>query len=224
MSAGGRCCAVFLRLNICSRCALQVCFSYAGTRVVQSLRLDYLSTVLHGDITYFDLADTSSVSANITTQATAVEKGVTEKIGFCIQNIAMTIAALVIALVYQWKLSLVVIALIPLLFIVVPATYKLYMKTEGESLVFQNELTSIETETLAGMKTVKAFGMLPGILKKHGALSDVISKHGVRVAPFVGLQLGIVNLVTLSEFVLSFWYGMKLYVDGEVKTVGTIVL
>lgn len=191
---------------------------------MQWLRLDYLSTILHGDITYFDLSDTSSVSANITTQATNVEKGVTEKIGFCIQNVAMTICALVIALVYQWKLSLVVIALIPLLMVVVPATYQLYMKVEGEALGMYNELTSIETETISGMRTVKSFGMIPRILVKHAELSDIISKHGVKVAPFVGLQLGVVNLVTLSEFVLSFWYGIKLYVDGEVETVGTIVL
>lgn len=136
----------------------------------------------------------------------------------------MTIAALVIALVYQWKLSLVVIALIPLLFIVVPATYQLYMKTESQALIYHNQLTSIETEALANMRTVKSFGMIPAILRKHEELSDVISKHGVKVAPFVGFQLGTVNLVTLAEFVLSFWYGMKLYVDGEVETVGTIVL
>lgn len=147
-----------------------------------------------------------------------------EKVGFCIQNLATTLSALTIALVWQWKLSLVIIALIPILAIVVPVTYVFYLRIEAESIKLYERLTGIETEALAAMRTVKAFGMIPEALRKHQELVEQITNHGLRASPIVGFQIGVVQVVTLGEYALSFWYGLRLYLNGEVDNVGTIVL
>jgi ATP-binding cassette, subfamily B (MDR/TAP), member 1 len=92
-------------------------FSIAGCRLIRRIRLMTFEKVINMEIEWFDHTENSSgaIGARLSADAAKVRGLVGDALQLVVQNFATLVAGLVIAFVSNWELSLIILALIPLI-------------------------------------------------------------------------------------------------------------
>ena len=109
-------------------------YVWSGERQTRRLREAYLKAVIRQDMPWFDsqgagegrnrisTVDSSNhvaVTTRITSDTLIVQDGISEKLSFFIMNIGTFVGGFVIAFTTSWKMTLVLVAIVPLLAITV---------------------------------------------------------------------------------------------------------
>ncbi len=194
---------------------------------VQQLSLSYHDTIGTADSTYRIQYDTASI------RYIAVD-GV---IPFITASITL-ISMLYITFLLDWQLSLVALAVSPLLFMVV-RTYRLRLRQQSREVKnFESATLSVVQEVLAAMRVVEAFGQEEreqerftrrsndGVrarirlsLDESGLamLLGLITALGTAAVLFIGVSNVKAGMLTLGELLLVMAYLGQLY--GPLKTI-----
>ena len=128
-----------------------------GERVVADLRCAVFSHLVRLSPAYFERVRTGEILSRLTTDTTLVETVVTGSISFALRSIAQTVGALLLMFIVSWKLSLMVLAIGPL--IIVPAVI-VGRRIRKLSRDGQDSLAGASAragESLSGIRTVQAF-------------------------------------------------------------------
>lgn len=92
-------------------------FAAAGFKLIKRVRAMCFEKVVHMEVSWFDESDHSSgsIGARLSADAAMVRSLVGDALSLVVQNSATMLAGLVIAFVANWKMSLIVLVLLPLL-------------------------------------------------------------------------------------------------------------
>ncbi|KAF5196908.1 Abc transporter b family member [Thalictrum thalictroides] len=92
-------------------------FGVAGGKLIQRVRSMCFEKVVYQEISWFDKAENSSgaIGARLSPDASSLRGLVGDYIALLVQNFSTITVALIIAFVANWRLALVVLALLPLL-------------------------------------------------------------------------------------------------------------
>lgn len=93
------------------------CFAVAGCKLIRKLRLMCFEKVIHMEISWFDRLENSSgaIGARLSADASAVRGIVGDALGYLVEIAATAIAGLVIGFQANWQLSIVLLAMLPLI-------------------------------------------------------------------------------------------------------------
>lgn len=164
-----------------------------------------------------------SVAIAITTVSSIVQQGLGERIGGIFQSISMLVAGLAIALFANKTLTGIIACVVPASFIMYGFTIPADVKIEKRIIMAQTKAADLAEEALATIRTVKSFNAERIQANKYGALLNRAKEEGLRKAPLVGIQHFIGVFIYLCAFALCFWYGSKMFENGDIKDVGTII-
>lgn len=94
-------------------------FGFVGERITKKIRLETYSKILRMPIAWFDKPRNSSgtLSARLASDCQMVNGLLTTNISILIQNISTLISGLIIGFVYEWRVTLIALGLIPLMII-----------------------------------------------------------------------------------------------------------
>jgi ATP-binding cassette subfamily B (MDR/TAP) protein 1 len=95
----------------------QFAFGTIGQRLIRRLRRMTFEKVLRQEVAWFDIDENSSgaIGARLSTDAAAVKSMVGDTLSLIVQNVGTIVCGLTIAFTANWELSLLVLALVPLL-------------------------------------------------------------------------------------------------------------
>ncbi|WP_371395986.1 ABC transporter transmembrane domain-containing protein [Fretibacter rubidus] len=128
-----------------------------GQRVIADIRRAVYSKLLTLSPAFFERVRTGEVLSRLTTDTTLIETVITGSISFALRSIATIIGALFLMFVLSWKLSLMVLAIGPL--IIVPAII-VGKRIRSLSRLSQDRLAEASgrgSEALTAVQTVQAF-------------------------------------------------------------------
>lgn len=195
-----------------------------GIRISARLRLAYLEALFKQPIRAFDELPVGRPTTAITTYANSIQAGISDKIAILIQSTATIIGAYVVAFRYSWALTLVASAALVFMLVIyaviVPAYTKLLRKTE----LADEEASSIAGEVLGTIRTIVACGAEGKITARHAHWIDESRKRGLRLAPILGFQLFPSGFAIYSNFALMFWFGIKLFAEGNLDDIGPVIV
>ena len=135
---------------------------------------------------------------------------------------AQAIAGLAILFFVSWRLTLVMLAVVPAV-VIAAVVFGRKLRSLGKE--YQDALASasdVAEETLGEIRTVRAFNME---YKETSRYSDAITASygvGFQQAVAYGLFAGVIGAASYGAIVLVLWYGGKQVVDGDLKS-GTLV-
>ncbi|KAL1924638.1 uncharacterized protein VTP21DRAFT_4292 [Calcarisporiella thermophila] len=75
----------------------------------------YHYVVLRQDQSWFDLAELDSLNSRLSSDKYLIQEGISDKVGYVIKNITQVTSGFVMAFIFGWRLSLILIAVLPLL-------------------------------------------------------------------------------------------------------------
>ncbi|CAF1654904.1 unnamed protein product, partial [Didymodactylos carnosus] len=91
------------------------CYMISSERQIRRIRFRLFRSIIHQDMAWFDVLDnTGTLSKMLTDDLTKVKDGIGDKVADFLSLLARMIGCLVFALVTGWKLTLVILAISPL--------------------------------------------------------------------------------------------------------------
>ncbi|KAH9602585.1 hypothetical protein KSS87_017648 [Heliosperma pusillum] len=184
------------------------CWMWSGERQATKMRIKYLEAALNQDIQYFDTqVRTSDIVFAINTEAALVQDAISEKLGSFIHYMATFVTGFVVGFTAVWQLSLVTIAVVPLIAVIggIHATTlgKLTSKSQGAL----SEAGNIVEQTFVQIRVVFAFVGESRAIQGYSAALKVAQRLGYKSGLAKGLGLGGTYFTVFCCYALLLWYG-----------------
>ena len=126
--------------------------------LVHDLRVELFNKLLVLPNRYFDTHNSGHLISRITFNVTMVTGAATDAIKVVIRE-GLTVIFLFIYLMWMnWKLTLVMVAILPLIAIMVGTASKKFRKQSKKIQVAMGDVTHVASETIQGYRVVRSFG------------------------------------------------------------------
>lgn len=182
-------------------------FTLAGERIVLRLRRDLFHRILNQDIAFFDFNRTGELMSRLASDCTTLQNTVSVNISQGLRNLGQVVGGLGFMFYTSWKLSLVMLILVPPVAVFANSFGKkirLHAKNFQQSIA---DASIVAEESISGVRTVKSFVQEAKELERYNAalgLALVTAKARITsIAQFMTIAM-ILGFGAVS-FVL--WYG-----------------
>ncbi|KAF5691096.1 ABC transporter [Fusarium denticulatum] len=189
-----------------------------------SVRQDIFASLLSKDMAWFDSQSEgiSSLLIRIQTQTRELQLASSQVLGLLVGDIITSIASLGIALYYSWKLTLVLLATLPISAIVLSLATK---QLEPAIQAQKRELavaSKFAVASITAIDLVKVFNGYDQEVWQYYPSAKAAAKHYLIQAQCNALQMGYVAFWVVAMFVVGFWYGVVL-VNNDGLAAGSVL-
>ncbi|WP_276488273.1 lipid A export permease/ATP-binding protein MsbA [Ectopseudomonas mendocina] len=126
--------------------------------LVQDLRVELFNNLLTLPNRYFDNHNSGHLISRITYNVTMVTGAATDAIKVVVRE-GMTVVFLFVTLLWMnWKLTLVMVAILPVIGLMVTSTSKKFRKQSKKIQTSMGDVTHVTSESIQGYRVVRSFG------------------------------------------------------------------
>ncbi|KAJ4313471.1 hypothetical protein N0V84_009396 [Fusarium piperis] len=197
-------------------------FTYVAYHLTRNIRGSYLKSAFSQEIAYFDQGVAGSIAMQATSNGKLIQSGIAEKLGIVIQSISAFIAAFIIAFISQWKLTLILICIVPALLIIVGTLSVPDAKIETKILKIQAQAGGYAESIFGGIRTIHAFSLRSRVVAKFDTFLRDVFREGKKKNLLYGVMFGGEYFVIYSGMGLAFWQGIAMIARGEVSDIGKV--
>lgn len=195
-------------------------FAVMGERLTKRIREKVLESILTFEVGWFDLEQNTSaaVCARLATEANVVRCLVGDRASLLVQVFTSASVAFVLALVLTWRVSIVVIAIQPLIITSFYSKSILMKRMSAMAQKAQNEGSQLASEAVVNHRTITAFSSQEKILSLFGETLKKPREESVKQSWLSATGLFFSQFLTTSAIALTYWYGGRLMNDGLVSS------
>ncbi|XP_039763141.1 multidrug resistance protein homolog 49-like [Pararge aegeria] len=198
-------------------------FTNAGLNMTTRLRQQYFAALLRQEIAFFD-KETNTVGAlcsRLSGDAAEVQGATGLRIGLILQGTSSVVVGFIMAICYNWKLTLVGTAFLPLMVGSIWLEGIVSQQSQSDERNAMESATSIATEAVVSIKTVQSLGVEEIFLAKFKEALAVSCAAVARKTRWRGLVLGLGVYVPFLSYCSATVYGAVLvaYEGLEYKVV-----
>ena len=192
-----------------------------GERIQYDLRRSMFNHLQELSLTYYSTTSVGRLMARVTSDSGRVSELVTWGITdttWAVMNIA---TATIFMLIINWKLALIVLAVLPFLIVIAVQFRKRILVEFRNSRKANSKITGAYNENITGVRVVKALGREDENLDEFKELTGSMYRASFRAAWLSALFLPTVQITTALILGLIIWYsGMEVQVG--LMTIGGI--
>ncbi|KAF4450459.1 hypothetical protein F53441_6458 [Fusarium austroafricanum] len=200
------------------------CFRMIGIRLSSAVRLHYLQSLFSQSIHVIDSMPAGAPATAITSTSNTLQVGISERLGTFLEFNGTIWAALIVAFIWSWDITLVISSLILYMMVSLSITMPILVKGQTATGSADAQGTAIASEALQGICLVTACGAQSRVIARYREWVEKAMKEGQKTAPIMGLHLGLVFFGIFGAFGLAFWYGTKRFIDGAIDNPGVIII
>lgn len=181
--------------------------------LVHDLRVALFNKLLVLPNRYFDNHNSGHLISRITFNVTMVTGAATDAIKVVIRE-GMTVVFLFVSLLWMnWKLTLVMLAILPLIGVMVSSTSKKFRKQSKKIQVAMGDVTHVASETIQGYRVVRSFGGETYEQERFEAASQGNTDKQLRMVKTGAVYTPMLQLVTYSAMAVVMF--LVLYLRGD---------
>ncbi|KAL0903147.1 hypothetical protein M5K25_027503 [Dendrobium thyrsiflorum] len=192
-------------------------FGLAGSRLIRRIRLMTFEKVVNMEIAWFDDPDNSSgaVGARLSADAATVRSLVGDALALIVQNITTLIAGLLIAFIANWQLSLIILAMIPLIGLNGWIEMKFMKGFSANAKVMYEEASQVANDAVGSIRTVASFSAEEKVMELYKKKCEGPMKTGIRQGLISGIGFGVSFFLLFCVYAACFYAGARLVEDGK---------
>ncbi|KAJ0119334.1 hypothetical protein J7T55_013572 [Diaporthe amygdali] len=200
------------------------CFQMIGIRLSSEIRLNYLEALFAQPIQVIDSMPPGAPATAITATSNTLQIGISDRLGTFLQYMSTIVTAFVVSFIWSWDLTLVMMSLILYTFVVISVVLPPIVKGQTETAAADTEANAIASEALGGIRLIIASGAQAHILSGYQKWVDEAKRRAMKVAPYMGVQFGLLFFGVFGAFGLAFWYGTQRFIAGAVSDAGVVIV
>ena len=205
------CCAMFcIAIGSFTAYSMMCGFAFSGERLTLKLRRVVFYSILRQDMTFFDTPgrDSSSLASILSSDTEVVHGLWGPSIGTNLRIVTTMVIGLVVALVYAWRVALVVLATIPCFMIVIVGAAMIL------KFINVTDDSPIKAEALTNIRTVVSLNLQDIMIGRYSAHVAELEARQSKNAIIKGIQGGLMGIVMFGLMALIIWYQGHLIADG----------
>jgi ATP-binding cassette subfamily B protein len=196
-------------------------FTVAGERVVARLRTDLYSAIIGQPVGFFDKSRTGELTSRLVSDTTVLQNTVTVNVSMALRFSIQAVGALALLVWMSPHLAAVAMAVVPIVAIGAAAFGRVIRSLSVETQDALAESTEVAEETLASVRTVRAFAREEAETKRYGdAVQRSYRLAAKRALAYGGFQ-GTAGFAGYAALALVLWQGGHMVTDG-LMTVGDL--
>ncbi|XP_039235602.1 ATP-dependent translocase ABCB1 isoform X3 [Pipra filicauda] len=198
-------------------------------RQIKKIREEFFHAIMRQEIGWFDVNDVGELNTRLLDDVSKINEGIGHKVGLLVQQVTAFVTGFIVGLVRGWKLTLVILAVSPVLGLSAAIWAKVLSAFTDKEQAAYAKAGAVAEEVLAAIRTVIAFGGQEKEIKRYHKNLEDAKRIGIRKAIIANISMGAAYLLVYASYALAFWYGTTLvltddYTIGQVLTVFFSVL
>uniref|UniRef100_A0A914Y334 ABC transmembrane type-1 domain-containing protein n=1 Tax=Panagrolaimus superbus TaxID=310955 RepID=A0A914Y334_9BILA len=206
--------SVYMGAGLFVSALIQVtCFLVASENMMHRMRKAFFKSVLRQNIAWYDMNNSGTLATKLFDNLERIKEGTGDKVALAVQFTAQFFGGFVIAFTYDWKLTLIMMSLSPLMILTGVFLAKLMSESTSKEAKQYAIAGAIAEETLTSLRTVYAFNGQNYECQRYNKALDAGKFNGVIKSAYVGAGLALTFLVMFGSYCLAFWVGTNFVVD-----------
>ncbi|XP_072301487.1 bile salt export pump [Eucyclogobius newberryi] len=195
----------------------------AAARQVQMIRRTYFRKVMRMEIGWFDCISLGELNIRISDDINKINNAIADQASFFIERISTFVFGFMVGFIGGWKLTLVVIAVSPLIGLGTGLMAMAISKTTVWELLAYAKAGAVADEVLSSIRTVAAFGGEEKETERYDRNLKEAQTWGVKKGIIIGVFQGYMWSIIFFCYALAFWFGSKLVLDTKEMSPGTLI-
>lgn len=190
--------------------------SWLGERVVSDIRRDVFAHVMHLHAAFFDGAKSGEIVSRLTADTTQIKSVVGSSISIALRNLALFFGAVVMMVITSPKLSLLVLAAIPLVVLPMVAFGRSVRRRSRAAQDTLADATAYAAEAIGAVRTLQNFTAEKRATARFAAAVDE-AFDAARAA--VGARAALTAFAIFMAFasvIAVLWYGSLDMLSGQI--------
>ncbi|XP_037473228.1 ABC transporter B family member 5-like [Triticum dicoccoides] len=204
-------------MGMISKLANSLLFAIAGGKLIGRIRAFTFKNIVYQDAAWFDHPANSSgaLGGRLCVDALNVRRLVGGNLALIIQCTATLICGIVIAMIADWKLSLVILIVVPLMGLQAYAQVKFLQGFSQNAKTMYEEASQVATDAVGNMRTVASFCAEKRVVTKYNQKCQASKNQGIRTGIVGGIGFGFSYTMLYVTSALCYYVGAKFISQGN---------
>ncbi|KAG7464136.1 hypothetical protein MATL_G00184000 [Megalops atlanticus] len=212
-------CGIARPLSLC-QIALWVS---AAARQTQHIRKTFFRKVMRMEIGWFDCNSVGELNTRMSDDINKINNAIADQVSIFIERISTFVFGFMVGFIGGWKLTLVVIAVSPLIGLAAGLMAMAVSRLTGRELQAYAKAGAVADEVLSAIRTVAAFGGEKKEAERYDSNLVEAQRWGVKKGTIIGVFQGYLWCIIFLCYALAFWYGSKLVIDTKELSPGSLI-
>ena len=191
---------------------------YTSIRNLSALKKEYFRIIMQQEQGWFDQNNPYEFSTMVQTQVKTIERGLGDKLGYVLLAVSMFISGLIVSFITSWKLSLILIAMMPLMAIGGAIMTQALLEGSRSSNETYTKAGGVSEEVLYQIKTVASFANFEYEMQKYNGYVKTSTDISIKNALKAALGMALIWVVLFGTYAMAIWYGSTLIIAGDINT------
>jgi ABC transporter fused permease/ATP-binding protein len=192
-------------------------FMLAGERVITRLRKDLYRAILAQEVAFFDRERTGDLMSRLASDTATIQGSVSANISFGLRNLIQLVGGIALLIYTSPRLTLLILAVVPAIAIGAVAYGRRIRRLSRKVQDAIAEGQAIAEESIAGIRTVRAFAAEEAERGRYGGAIDRALDLARRRIRASSLFMAATSFAGYASAALVFWYGGKLVAREEMS-------
>ncbi len=193
-------------------------FAIVTERMMLALRKDTYRHLIRMPMQFFNEMRVGDLNSRISSDITTIQETFTTTIAEFIRQIIIIVFGVAFLFFFSTKLTLFMLATIPVIVIAAVVFGKFIRKLSKETQDRISESNVIVQETLTGINAVKAFANESYEALRYGKSAELVLKYGMKSAIWRGLFSTFIIIFLFGAVSFIIWQGALLLQSGELSS------
>ena len=183
--------------------------AYISNHVVHRIRTELMERFVSLPSSYFDRNTSAHLLSTVTFNVTQISAAVSDALTVILREGFLVLALFGYLLYLNWKLTILFVAIMPIISLVVVYASKKFRKHSSRIQISMGDVTHILSETLKGMKVVKTFSAEEQVREKFNEASERNLKQNLKMMLVQSISTPVVQVLVASALSLLLWFAMS---------------
>ena len=210
----------WLGVSICSQILIyfeSMILQKTGQRIVYKLRMEVFEHIEHMSQNQFNTMPVGSLVTRVANYTTSMSDLFTNVLVMLLRNILTIIGVYIIMFILSWKLSLVLLAFVLVVFIVSMIFRVVVTKLFRQERSYTSDLNTFLNENLSGMKIIQIFNQQKRKEDEFNVKNKQLRNTKFKVLMAFALYRPFITFVYFSALAVTFFVGVRLNLGaGEI--------
>lgn len=177
-------------------------------RVVHRLRCEIVAAFLRLPQGFHDRQASGHLLSTVTFNVTQVTAAISDSVSVMLREGAVVVWIVISLLLMNWKLTLIFVAVTPLISGVVVLASRYFRRYSQRIQASMGDVTQILTEALKGLKVIRTFGARKQITERFTAASERNTAQNLKLALTAAISAPIVHMLVSAAIAFLIWLAM----------------
>jgi subfamily B ATP-binding cassette protein MsbA len=182
--------------------------SIVAWRVVHRLRCEIVAAFLRLPLAYHDRQTSGHLLSTVTFNVTQITAAISDSLTVMLREGAVVVWLVITLLLLDWKLTLIFVAITPLISGVVVFASRYFRRYSKRIQASMGDVTQVLSETLKGLKVIRSFGARQQISDRFTAASDRNTRQNLKLALTAAISAPIVHMLVSAAIAFLIWLAL----------------